>query len=111
MSTNFHLSGYPFYLGPKRTSVFDHAGPNSYTTGGEQLAAKPTGFNSFDMVSPPSPALSASSTYSVAVRYPTQNGNSVAYVLMQWYVVGTGAEVANGVDLSGELVRLHALGG
>ncbi len=113
MGVNFHLPGYPFYNGPKRESVFDHVGPASYTAGGEQLDAKPTGFNSFDHIDPPSPALSASTTYSVAIRYPNlsaQSGKATSYVLIQWYVVGTGAEVAAGVNLGGEIIRLVAKG-
>ncbi len=109
---NMKLPGYPNYIGPKRSSVFDHFGPPSYVAGGEQLLAKTNGFNSFDTVNPPSPAITLSATYSVAIYYPALgSGKAVAYVTLKWFVINTGFEVADGVDLSAESIRLHAHGG
>src|SRR2546430_1619377 len=107
---NRHLPNYPQSMGSRRITVVDHFGPTHYVSGGEQITAVVLGFNSLDTIMPPSPPVSASGTYSVAVYYPQQNGAPNPYATFKWFVIGTGLEVATGVDLSGEVVRLQGLG-
>jgi len=108
------LPGYQQYWGSKLAFIGELAGQLSYTTGGQQFDASALGlggFDSFEVV-----GRSYSGTYRCEVQYlavdaaPSAPKGAVASVKIIWIVVATGAEVANAVDLSGEIIRFQAVG-
>ena len=112
---NKALPGYPQPTGAKIQVVFDHCGPASYNntgtyaTSGETLLANGGGLNfgGFDFVR----AMDSSDGLYFAVIVPNLGGdaNSMKSVVIHWFVRSTGAEVANGVNLSGSAIRIAAL--
>lgn len=109
------LPGFPDSFGSHRASVFPVTGPASYaqytapTTGGQNVQVSgPGGVKDVEF------ALGAVSTNGlyraevVQVESSTLNGVPVAnsQIVLKWYVVSTGAQVANAVDLSGVTVNL-----
>ncbi len=114
------LSGYPTSFGNRRASVFTITGPASYTqytaptTGGQDVqVGPPSGVQSVDWISPS--AISSDGLHRadvVQVEASSVNGVSVAntQVILKWYVVATGSEVANAVDLSTTTVTFFILG-
>lgn len=119
---NTSLPNYTNYWGSKYVWQGLHFGPTSYTTGGETFSAATLGWgglefvladnmgqaavNSVSMVVP----LSTSRTYFVGITFATTATGVVASVTIKWFVVATGAEVANATNLSAESVRLLAVG-
>jgi hypothetical protein len=112
------LDGYPTSWGSSRASVFPHAGPAVYVAavvatdvGDHAQAAPQAGMKYFDLVVA---GLTDSGTYLVqplhrnSLRTPT--GAQQTTILLKWIVVATGVEVAPGVDLSAEVVRLLGIG-
>lgn len=113
MAGNTTLPGYPQPFGTKWKQVLDHAGPSNYQQGtGDIFNASDIGFGGIDAIHPVFGGISLSGTYQVkafctpilAATKPSPG--TPPKVLLRWYVVAGGAEVANGVDLSGELARL-----
>lgn len=120
------LSEYPDSFGAHRGSVFSHPGPDSYVqlgssegqvTGGDVVEAVEAGLKFFDAVV--AVGLSDSGAYWVTGCAPAANPstNKVAAHartwLLKWYQssgVASPEQVSNDVDLSGETVRLVALG-
>ncbi len=117
------LDGSPDSWGAHKASVFPHAGPASYdqldvtspaalpTAGGDLVEAVEAGMKLFDFVVG---GMSDTGTYFVRT-IPVQssaafNGASQSTYRLVWYVTATGAEVANAVDLSDEVVRLLGIG-
>lgn len=113
------LDGYPTSWGSSRASVFPVNGPASYTqytaptTGGQQIVLNgPSGIKVFDFV------IGAVTTDGLhraeVVAYIAGSVNGVtlqrAAVILKWYVVATGAEVAGAVNLSAKVVYLLAIG-
>ena len=106
---NVPLPGYVTAFGGKKFSIVDHSGPSSYAAGGETINASDVGMGGLDRIS--ASQYSMSGTYSVVVLYPAlANAISVTSVKLAWYVVGTGAQVTNGTDLSAEHIRMEAWG-
>ncbi len=107
------LPGYDTSFGNKKAMVIDHHGPASYVTGGEVFSARQLGWGGFDFVVPGNFArvqhLSMSRNYSVSVAFDTTAVGAVHGVTITWYNV-LGLEVADGTDLSAEVIRLFALG-
>ncbi len=105
---NLALIGFPIQTAQRQDWIGVHAGPGAYATGGESVTAREFSMSVLDWVV--GSAFSASGTYKVAVLYP--NGDAVSYtsIVLAWYSVATGLEVANGTNLSAERVRLHAKG-
>lgn len=113
------LGGYPTSIGNKKLSVFPVTGPASYTqytaptTGGQDVVLPPlAGIKGADVVFggvttdglyEAKPVQIEASTYNGTLQPGTQ-------VVLKWYVVATGAEVAGAVDLSGSTVYLTAIG-
>lgn len=110
------LERYP--VGGGKLVPVDHAGPASYTTGGETLGANNSitgmavvGLGSIDAVLG-SGSLSVSGTHWV-VAQPTGTGSRRTVKLL-WFTASAGVptltQVTNGTDLSGETVRLVYVG-
>lgn len=107
------LPGYPQPVGEKYEKVFDHQGPASYnntgtfSTSGETLTAISLAFGGFDTLG--ANGLSASGLYTCLVQLVNSgNANAVPSARIYWFVQSTGAQVANAVNLSGEVVRFTA---
>ncbi len=111
--------GYPTSWGSSRASVFPINGPTSYaqytapTTGGQDVdVLGPSGVKTVDF------ALGAVSTDGVHraevvhVEAAAVNGQTLANarIVLKWYVVATGSEVANAVNLSSKVVNLLVIG-
>lgn len=104
-NTDKILPGYEESVGAKLFAIVDHYGPSSYVNGtGEVYPASNLQRGGFDAVEG---SVSFSGTYEALVFYGSTNiGNGVPSVTLRWYVVSTGAEVANATNLSAEAVRL-----
>jgi hypothetical protein len=87
-------------------SPLDYAGSASYVQGGDSIGATSFGFNS--SIQTLIGSVSHSGTYFVIPR-PLNSGIQTSWQLV-WMVVATGAEVGAAVNLSGETVRLSAIG-
>jgi hypothetical protein len=111
--------GYPAPWGSQLASVFPVNGPSSYTqytaptTGGQSVTLQgPSGVKIADFV------VGAVTTDGLhraeVVQYiaGTVSGRSLARaaVILKWYVVAGGAEVAGGVNLSAKVVNLLVIG-
>lgn len=115
------LGDYPDSAGAHKVSVFYHNGPSSYTrlttsplAAGDTVRVAEAGIKTFDYVH--SVGFSDSGLYTVAgvapVGNPSNNKQAARATSwkLKWTVVATGVEVANSFDLSGERVRMWALG-
>lgn len=115
------LADYPDSFGAHRASAFAHTGPASYTqvttaplAGGDTVTAREAGLKYFDAVF--AVGLSDSGLYRVEGVAPIGNpstNKSAAHAAnwtLRWTVVATGVQVAGAFNLSGETVRLFALG-
>jgi len=101
------LNGYPATIGERRAYTFYGTGPASYSqTTGDPVTTPSMGMY-LDTVFQ---AMSVSKTYEVRF-YPASTGTSRAAWTAKWYVISTGAEVANGVNLSAEKIQFGAFGG
>ena len=113
------VEGYPDSWGAKRATIFPVTGPASYatytapSTGGQDVQVSgPGGVKQADWAQG---SVSLSGLYRaevVQIEASTLNGVPVAgsRIVLKWYVVATGAAVANGVDLSGETVNILVFG-
>ncbi len=99
-------TGYVDIWGKHGAAAIDHTGKASYVTGGDVLTASRYGLRSLDYVDG---GESFSGTYYVRGR-AIGTGNRTTYKAV-WYVTATNAEVAAGVNLSAEKVKLFAFGG
>ena len=112
-------AGFPDSWGAAKVSVFPVTGPSSYTqytaptTGGQDVSLHPNaGIKFADF------ALGGISTDGVhraevvQIEPSSIGGLTVpgTRLVLKWYVVSTGAEVAGGVDLSTKTVFLFAVG-
>ena len=113
MATNqdIILDGYPQSVGAKIQYVVDHAGPTSYTTGGEAYVASNLGCGGFDKVTGGSSFAAVGpngTTYSVSATYPAgSQGQGTPTVQLVWSTGGS--EVGAGTNLNGVYVRLEFL--
>ncbi len=113
------LDGYPTSWGSSRASVFPVNGPASYTqytaptTGGQDVnVLGPSGVKTVDF------AIGAVTTDGlhraevVQVEAAPVNGQTLAKgrIILKWYVVAGGAEVAGGVNLASKVVNLVVIG-
>jgi len=114
------LADYPDSFGGHRGTVFAHTGPVLYAAltrdpvaGGDTVNAVEAGIKYFDAVIPV--GFSDSGLYSVVGVAPDGNPSTnkqAAHATswkLKWTVVSTGVE-AGAIDLSGETVRLFAVG-
>jgi len=108
------MDGYTQSFGTKQACVAELAGPSSYPTGGQEVEAASLGWGGFDAVAVM--GLSYSGTYYAHVQYlpvdaaPSGQKPPVQSVKILWYVLATGAEVANTTDIDGEILRLFCIG-
>jgi hypothetical protein len=86
-------------------SPLDISGSSSYVAGGDVVSPQSFGFNSYihELVG----GVSQSGNYQAVPR--ALNSGFTQWQLM-WFVVSTGLQVGAGVNLSGETVRLAAIG-
>jgi hypothetical protein len=103
-------------MGTKHILVVDHDGPASYpnptpfTANGEIINASDFGYGGFEFVDEIS--LSSDQLNTVLIVLPGQSttgnfGDARPTARIHWFVQAGGAEVANGVDLSGKSIRLR----
>jgi hypothetical protein len=105
MASDTPIAGYPTKVANKNYQVIDHVGPTSYPTGGEAYPASNLNFGGFDSVDA---GTDFSGTYQVRTIYNNNPiGSATPSVLLQWFVISTGLEVGNGVNLSTATVRLR----
>lgn len=114
------LSGYPCSIGSKLITVVSMVGPASYTqytaptTGGQDVQGAPYGVKVIDVAFGGVTADGLHRAEVVQLESSTVNGLSVGNtrLVLKWYVVATGAEVAGGVDLStaAKTIRLTIIG-
>lgn len=101
------LKGYPCSLGGKVAKVGFISGPLSYVGGvAGGVPILDTAFRSLDFVSA---SITKSGTYQVEAQ-PITIGNGKQWRL-RFFVIATGLEVANAVNLSAEQVQFLIIGG
>ena len=88
--------------GAKTRKLVQITGPSSYATGGESIPASAFGLNRVEVLLIEL-AVNAAGTVR-GLQYDASTG------LLRWIVLDTGAEVANGTDLSGFSARAEAIG-
>jgi hypothetical protein len=102
--------------GVKHILVVDHDGPASYnntgvfTTSGETINASDFGYGGFEFVDEIS--LSSDQLNTVLIVLPGQSttgnfGDARPTAVIHWFVQVGGAEVGNGIPLSGKSIRLR----
>lgn len=106
MANDVIIPGYETTIGSKLLIMVDHYGPASYSQAtGDVYPVTNINRGGFDRVSA---GTTLSGTYSVvAIMTPAAVGSGVTQVSLKWTVVSTGAQVANAVNLSAEVVRLE----
>lgn len=111
------LPGYMMPNGAKYDLIVDHDGPSSYAggaSGGETINASDFGLGGIETIE--IPMLSNDSLTSAIATLTGQSistgniGNAVTQAKIRYFVVATGAEVANAVDLSAKSFRLQIRG-
>ena len=100
------LPGYPDRIGKRFAFAGSGVGPTSYSQTTKDPIALPGFQNYIDVLHG---AATVSGTYTVR-PIPSAAGPRATWKLT-WVVIATGAEVANGVNLSAEKVQLGGLGG
>lgn len=109
---NYILPNYPHQVGAQKWVIVDHSGPSSYVTGGETFLPGAFGMGSIDFIGMSIPAATMSGNYHISVAYTTgTSGQPVKSATFVWSSVSTGSEVAQGTNLSGEIIRLMLVGG
>ena len=105
--TGKFVGQYPELLGRRFAWAMDWTGPDPYDSANKDVVTLP-GFQYYlDSIS--GMMLTESGNYYVVPQCKS-TGNRATFVLV-WFTAGGTTEVANGVDLSGEVVRLSGLGG
>lgn len=99
------LKGYPDRIGKRFAFVGYGSGPASYVTGGDTVTLGAFQ-NYIDWMGD---ATSISDTYFLRA-IPSAVGPRATWE-MKWFVISTGNEVANGVNLSAEQVQVGGFGG
>jgi hypothetical protein len=126
---NRALAGYPLQTSDKLDLVIDHDGPASYNntgtfgTSGEQINAADLGIGGFEYVECDDISSDGLNSIQIVLGATTagatnlqpapsaqQPGAAVQTFVIHWYVLATGAEVVNAVNLSGKYVRIRIRG-
>jgi len=113
--------GYPTSFGDKRVTIIETVGPASYTqytapsTGGQDIQVDPAGgVKTIDWAMGSVSADGLHRAEVVQIEASTLRGVSLGatQLVLKWYVVATGAEVAGAVDLSaaGKTVSILVIG-
>lgn len=96
----------PSPLGELFVSMADINGPASYTNGtGNAVSPQNFGLQTFKFATG---GISTDGT--TGIEFKTISGPGATSIIARFYVVSTGAEVANATDLSGKTFRVMALG-
>lgn len=97
----------PQSLGEVFIAARDLPGPASYVNGtGQKISA-----NAFALLSmrlAHATAIDSTGTWYAQIQWPGPGAQTYFYA--RWYVLATGAEVGNGVNLSGGKIRFAAIG-
>lgn len=99
-------NGYPDYVGKRFIYSGFGVGPKSYSQTTGDAIQLPRSQNYIDTLQG---SISISGTYE-AIGQPKTKGNRPTWII-RYYVVSTGAEVANAVDLSAETFNVSGFGG
>lgn len=100
------LNGYPDVVGKRQIFAGFGTGPKSYSRVTGDPVTVPGYQNYIDQLQG---SISVSGTYE-AIPQPLGTGARQSWIY-RWYVVSTGVEVANAVDLSAESVSVSGYGG
>lgn len=99
---NLFVKGYPDVFGKHKTSLVDHGGPTSYTSGGELLTTSstyggvnPFGTSSYDYVQ--ADGVSISGNYYCQPRYTGTGLRTSVYLL--WFYSGVVGQGVNAVTI------------
>lgn len=111
---NTFCPGYDMPVSDKIEIIFDHTGPTSYTntgvfsTSGETVNASDLGVGGIEMLLPNT--ATGDGLYFVRVVPNVQSATSgvIGNPTVHWYVLSSGAEVANGTNLSASAIRFWA---
>lgn len=104
-----YLPGFESVWGANKVMVMDHYGPASYATGGETWTL--SGLNWGGVLMFNAMGEDFSGTYFMRIiPQNTPAGVPFTTVKIQWFVVSTGAEVANATNLSTFAVRSILIG-
>ena len=101
--------GFADVWGGKQFNAIDYTGVSSYVggvTGGEKLDPKMFGFNNTIEAVLDVSIAQTGDYYGIA--QPVNNGVTAWYI--RWFVVATGVEVANAVNLSAKTLKISAVG-
>lgn len=93
-------------IGQRKLFAFSATGPASYNQTTKDAVAAPIG----EYIDCMFEAMSVSKTYKI-LFCPSAVGTTRASWVAVWFVIATGAEVANAVNLSGESIQSAFLGG
>ncbi len=113
------LAGFPDSWGNKRASVFPVTGPTSYsqytapTTGGQDVPLHPNAGIKFADFAVGAVSTDGVHRAEVVQIEPSSIGGLTVprtRLVLKWYVVSTGAEVAAAVNLSTKTVYIFAVG-
>jgi hypothetical protein len=111
--------GYPTPIGSSLLSIFPVTGPASYTqytapsTGGQEVNLLPqSGVKTADQAFGAVTTDGVHRAEVVQIEASTVNGQTLANsrLILKWYVVATGAEVAGAVDLSTKTAYITVIG-
>ena len=113
VKTTGNATGFADVFGGKQFNVIDYSGPTSYNNqssvnaalSGDTMDPKMFGFNN-TIICFVAESLDQTGTYYV-LGQPQQNG--VTPWRLRWFTAAS-VEVANGINLSGFIVRLGAIG-
>jgi hypothetical protein len=114
MATVKVLAGFPSPPGNKLVAIGEVTGPSSYSTistgspptGGQTVYATDFGMVALDFAEG---GASDDGQYGVRPIFPSNPNGPVSSILLMWYTLATGAQVASG-DLSGRTARLKVEG-
>jgi hypothetical protein len=96
-----------FYFGEGLVArLIDHDGPNPYPTGGEVVTALSLGFKLIHYIGG---SVSNGSSAKVVTGGTIKKGGSTSTLII-WSTRTTGAEVANGTDLTADSCKLLIIG-
>lgn len=94
-------------FGDLQAIFYDITGPASYAADGQSVTVADLGLKYIHFASSGG---SDNGDQFTATSHLGNAGFPVTAIKVAWFVVGTGAEVANGVDLSARTVRLLVIG-
>lgn len=108
-ATRSIVKGYATPVAQKALAIWQETGPSSYATGGYTITLpNPTGLRGYDWVTG---GLDTTGAYEVIAGPASVGTNGSPSIKVMWRVANTGAEVANGTDLSAKHARMCAFGG